>query len=416
MPSWSDEEAHNLLVKLQGHRVISARPWADLRAYDIRLQASEVCVTAALTHGKTDDLDHLFSDASTIRHGSFDGIYRHYKPALTQFAKKEGASDPEGVADLALFDGFKVAVRMHTPKEASFRSYVYRAARSHIVAERRQSTVPIDRHEEPEEKAALEPGDLNDKLWLDSLLAELTVDQRNVIRCRFLLDMSSAATAEMLDKTPNSVDQLQHRAVKRLRHLVFSGIILAIFAAGIWMLLTLSAGNGTVDKRPIDGPVRPQPEQNETQTVEAGDPQFADDTPPLRLDSPQSISPTKQPVDTTMPTAEIGNDDTDWRDPTTIASKTPTPAPAATAVQISTSAITTTWKVAADPDPMPAPPTKYEAKADRKMERSEAQLAKLSAKKKAADPEKSTKAEEKFLQRVNKISAKARKKDQPKDE
>lgn len=354
-------------------------------------------MTATSTARQTVNPDRLFSDLATLEAGSFDRIYHHYKPALTRFASREGAADPEGVADLALFDGFRALDGMRTPTETSFRSYVYRATRSHIVTERRRSAVRTVRLDPALETPDPDVSDSTDKLWLDSLVSQLTPDQRQVIECRFFRDLSSAETAEVLGKTPNAVDQLQHRAMRRLRRLAFGGFVLALVAAGIWLLLQLGGGE-TSDRRPIDNPVTPHIEQQQSHTVESGESKIgaigSEQTP---RDGPSATEVSSAP--TATPTAPID-------------------VPPAGASAPEPSRRPEVAETGRDRSSYPAPRSSHsdssevsgagsDAKADRKTAHLEEKWAKRAPKKAGFDSGKLEQRAGRLLQKIDRISAKA---------
>ncbi|MGD9997198.1 MAG: sigma factor-like helix-turn-helix DNA-binding protein [Ilumatobacteraceae bacterium] len=57
---------------------------------------------------------------------------------------------------------------------------------------------------------------------IDHALAQLTVDQRAVVVCRLLLNLSEAQTADALDIKPGTVKSRLHRALERLTPLLIS--------------------------------------------------------------------------------------------------------------------------------------------------------------------------------------------------
>lgn len=327
------------------------------------------------------DLDQLFSSADALQRGSFDRIYHHYKPALVNFARSEGAQDPEGAADLALFDAFRALDRMRNPAEGAFRSYVYRAARSHIAAEHRGSTLQTTSLDAGADLAAPEIADQVDRLWLESLMDGLTSDQRRVIECRFVAGLSANATAELLDKTPNAIDQLQHRAIRRLRRLAFGGAIVALLVAGILVLQQLSNGSGTIDRQPVEDPVPSVTEQQETETKDADDPVVVDAgsspaSPMSRTGTtePQAITSTTAAAETTdavpavdleVPSSKSHTTTPSEQATTTATTITTTVAPASTA------ASTTTAPGADYSAEVPVATTSLGEKADQKLSRIE---------------------------------------------
>lgn len=58
---------------------------------------------------------------------------------------------------------------------------------------------------------------------LSAAVAELPIDQRSVVVCRFFLDWSVAETAEALGIRPGTVQSRLHRALKRLESILHKG-------------------------------------------------------------------------------------------------------------------------------------------------------------------------------------------------
>lgn len=162
-------------------------------------------------------------------------FYDHYRPILERYARRDGSADPEGIADLAFFDGLRGASTMRQPTEASFRAYLFRAARSRLIDEARRKSV--EQTLLPADHPALVSdddlgGDVADTLFVDELLLSLTIDQRRVVRHRFYDGFSASETAARLGKSPGAVRKLQHDAVRRLRTIVT--------VAGLLMLIVLT--------------------------------------------------------------------------------------------------------------------------------------------------------------------------------
>lgn len=179
-------------------------------------------------------------------------IYNHYKPIVVSYAKRKGANDPEGIADLALLSGFNAINSLERRSPESFGYYLIRACLGHVTDEfrrRRPETIELQDHD----VAGEDPGDnLVDRVWLQDLLANLTPDQRRVIELRFFEDLSAPAAGEQLGKDPNAVHQLQHRALRSLRRAIFPTVIALALVASLVAILRAGSGSTTVDSTPVD--------------------------------------------------------------------------------------------------------------------------------------------------------------------
>lgn len=188
--------------------------------------------------------------STELRIEDLEALYAHYKPSLVRFAERQSVSDAEGVADLAFIDAFKAYPRMEKRTETAFRSYLFRAARSHAIADhRRNRPLPVEAFER-ENIDSLEDA-LADAELVRGMVAGLPADQRAVIESRFFEDLSVADTAHKLGKTPNAVHQLQHRAIRRLRALILSVGVYAAVALLVWLLGQDGQPQRVVDQSPL---------------------------------------------------------------------------------------------------------------------------------------------------------------------
>ncbi len=177
-------------------------------------------------------------------------IHHTYFHALTRYARRQGALDPESAANAAVYAGWRAQQRNPIDDEAAFRSYLYRAARSHSLNQlRRPEPVPTgvvgDRWVEPDEC-----DEVVQREWLNELLRHLPEDQRAVLDLRIVQGYSAAEAGRILNRRPNAVYQLQHRAQQHLLRLVLAALVLALLASGV--VVALRDGGATkVESSPI---------------------------------------------------------------------------------------------------------------------------------------------------------------------
>lgn len=201
----------------------------------------------------THDVTAVLADASHLEVEVFEALYRYYKPSLVRFAVRQHASDPEGVADAALFDGYRAFERLENRTESAFRSYLFRAARSHAIADhRRGDPIPVEFADDDLVEESL-IDQLIETDQIRGLVEQLPPDQRAVIECNFFRDMSAAATARELNKSPNAIYQLQYRALRRLRLSILAVATVVALVLALWALRDFQDGpHSLVDQSPVD--------------------------------------------------------------------------------------------------------------------------------------------------------------------
>ncbi len=196
-------------------------------------------------------VNRLLSQSGDIRDDDLAVLYDHYKAGLVRHAERRGATDPEGLADLALFDGFRAIERLDSLTDRSFRSYLLRALNGHIVAEYRAAEDAVPTDLDPGSLMSDDPtGEAIDSAWLRELVEALPPGQREVIYSRFFLGLSGSETAALLGKEPNAVYQTQHRALKRLRQLALAGVLVLLVLLGA-LALRGRAAWVSIDSSPV---------------------------------------------------------------------------------------------------------------------------------------------------------------------
>lgn len=153
------------------------------------------------------------------RESGFGVLYDALHPQLLTFVSRRGAEDPEELANSALFAAFQ-NLATFTGDYSAFRSFVYRIARNRLVDDyrkqgRRVATVPLDGQTPITTDGGFEDL-IGDRDLAQTMLADLTPDQRDVLLLRVAADLSLAETAEAMDKPVSAIKALQRRAVRAL--------------------------------------------------------------------------------------------------------------------------------------------------------------------------------------------------------
>ncbi len=154
-----------------------------------------------------------------------EALAAEYLPRLTAFATTRGATDPEGIADVALLSVLQRLDQLDFEVPAQLWAYLCLTARSRIIDEHRASKpvelvadpVAFDRARGPVTLDHDAIGDETvDRDYVDGLLAPLTDEQRQVLELRFLDDLSIEMTAERTGRTEGAVKGLQRRAINAI--------------------------------------------------------------------------------------------------------------------------------------------------------------------------------------------------------
>ena len=141
--------------------------------------------------------------------------------------RSRGTADPDGVANDVFLRAFRT---IHTFRGDGprFRAWIFTIAHHAAIddARRRHRRVkeePLDRAPDPS------GGNVESEVLanlaherVETLLAELSPDQRDVLVLRIVADLSIADTAAVLDKSIEAVKALQRRGLDALRRAISS--------------------------------------------------------------------------------------------------------------------------------------------------------------------------------------------------
>ena len=170
---------------------------------------------------KTGDLGALVARASAGDVSAFRELFSRYAEPVRRYALAQ-LRDPEEARDmvqevfLAVWRGLPSFRYEH---EGSFPGWVFGIARNLIGTQRRRTSRAL-RHaleELPERALEFESGAVSDHLVTHEL-AKLPDAQREVLVLRFVVGLTARETAAALHKSETSVNALQLRGLRRLRH------------------------------------------------------------------------------------------------------------------------------------------------------------------------------------------------------
>lgn len=136
---------------------------------------------------------------------------------LRSYVARIGATSPDDVLGETMLQVVR-DIRKFRGSTADLRPWTFRIARNRVIdAARRRSRRPVesqltaDADRESDDPDAMIAGDLS------SLLDQLTTDQRDAVWLRHVVGLSLNEAAGVMDKAPDAVAALTHRALRRLR-------------------------------------------------------------------------------------------------------------------------------------------------------------------------------------------------------
>ena len=204
---------------------------------------------------------------------TFTEFYSEFKPRLAQYAARKRAEDPEGTADLALFDLHRALRRGPFESGAAARAYAYRAVRSRAAGEFRKAVpvpVPFDEEDLADRVDDDEGQAVVDRDAAAQLLAGLNDAQREVVEGRYLDDLTAEEVGRQTDRSPEAVYQLQRRGLANLRRVAPTILLVVLILVGGLVFLALNRQGPTVTTDPIDGPVERSPDVAEDSEESSG--------------------------------------------------------------------------------------------------------------------------------------------------
>ena len=182
----------------------------------------------------------------TTRFADFDQLYQECRPELVRYAERRNARDAELLADLALLDVYRALDRLRSDHPRVVWAYLYRALDNHLRREGAKPSPELRNDlEELGESYSFEE-DVIGHLSLDDMLAMLSPNQEMALRPKLEKNLSAEEIGVEIGKSAEAVRQLQHKAIRRLRQVLFvAAMVLVVLLAAV-----LSDGGVSVDQSP----------------------------------------------------------------------------------------------------------------------------------------------------------------------
>jgi RNA polymerase sigma factor (sigma-70 family) len=164
--------------------------------------------------------------ARTNLPAAWTALYEWLAPGVAGYLRMLGAREVDDLTCEVLLAVFRRIDRFDG-SEANFRSWVFTVAHSRLIDERRRrarqpQTVPFECMSEPPtlgeptEAAAMRAVEVSS---IEAVCAQLPPDQRAVVLLRIIAELSVEQVADILDKSPGAVKQLQRRGFESARRL-----------------------------------------------------------------------------------------------------------------------------------------------------------------------------------------------------
>jgi len=198
----------------------------------------------------------LYEACARADGSAIDEFVRRYQPELAGYARRHGAEDPEGMANLATFDTVRRLASMRNMEEPAVRAYLYRALKGRLIDERRVAVPQVSIDGLGVELTTDGPeSPVLDQLEFSEMLELLTPAEREVVSHRFVGGYTSVETAARVGRSPDAVRRLQSNAIARLRLALAVAAFLVAVGAGYWLVSSSPTVRTT---EPIGGPTEQQ--------------------------------------------------------------------------------------------------------------------------------------------------------------
>lgn len=174
-----------------------------------------------------EDFAALLGGVQAGRPAAWDECYRWLSPAVAGYLRMQGGRDVDDLTSEVFLAMFR-NIDSFSGTEANFRSWVFVIAHRRLLDERRRRyRRPVGESLDP---ASDPPG--SDRGPDEAVLAaistervtrlcgQLAPDQRDVVLLRILGDLTVDQVAEVLEKSPGAVKQLQRRGFEAIRRLL----------------------------------------------------------------------------------------------------------------------------------------------------------------------------------------------------
>lgn len=171
------------------------------------------------------DLEQTLKQAQAGSDAALTQLYNTYFERIYRFifyrvSHKETAEDLTEDVFVKLFKKLK-----NLEQPAAFEGWLFQIARNQVIDYYRskKQLVPLEEVENTLEYETNIVDIVNlktEQVVFIKLLKELTPEQQQVIKLKFLEDINNSVIAQMLQKTEGAIRVIQHRAIAKLKELI----------------------------------------------------------------------------------------------------------------------------------------------------------------------------------------------------
>ncbi len=171
------------------------------------------------------DLEQILRQAQAGSEAALTQIYNAYFERIYRFvfyrvSHKETAEDLTEDIFVKLFKKLKNLEQL-----GAFEGWLFQIARNQVIDyyRRKKQLVPLEEIENTLEYETNLVDTVNlktEQTVFIKLLKELTPEQQQVIKLKFLEDIDNDIIAEMMNKTEGAIRVIQHRAIAKLKELI----------------------------------------------------------------------------------------------------------------------------------------------------------------------------------------------------
>ena len=205
----------------------------------------------------SDDFDTMVKAAVDDDQRAVRWLVERYHSDLVDYAGRNGAPDPDGIADLIMARVLARLGGLESLTDEGLETYLFRSLRREMnreIAREQAGRLALVGDPELTLEQLTAPGfedAFDDAALVESLLDELTDNQRQVVVGRYLRDRTYEELGVELGLTPAAVRKTSSRAIARLR--VVLGLVVAGSLVVALIVLNATARPETVvDTAPID--------------------------------------------------------------------------------------------------------------------------------------------------------------------
>lgn len=168
----------------------------------------------------------LLARAQAGNKNAFGDLYEKYLDDIYQyiFYRVSNRQDAEDLTEVSFLKAWQ-ALSTNPPQAVTFRLWMYRIAHNTVIDHyrTRDQLLSLDEaHEVRSGEARPESTVVQNEqnAWLKNAIGELKEEHQHILLCRFVIGLSHAETAVVMERSEGAVRILQLRAIEALRKIL----------------------------------------------------------------------------------------------------------------------------------------------------------------------------------------------------